>query len=330
LRKTALRLSLVLGLVLFALVVWRSGPGMILADLARLSALQIAVLMTLRAVYWVLRTFNWKQVCDCYEAKQPFWRLFEARLADNAVSFLTPSAMLGGLPVRALMLEGVDRRRVFASVVLDKTIEALTLAAYTVLAMLAAALVLPMTGAARLVFGVFIVISLALCIAIVVGQRRGLFVGFFDRLARIGVRPRWVEKNRDSLQAVDAALAEFYRDRRPLIPAVVGLYTLSYLVWAVEIDITLRFLGAPDLTFIKSLLVISLGNVAYLLPTVPASLGIYELTNVGVFNVLGWSAGMAVALSVIRRLLALAWTALGLLGLYWRQRKPGTRRAERT
>ncbi len=40
-----------IGLVLFALVVWRSGPARILADLARLSALQIAVLMALRAVY---------------------------------------------------------------------------------------------------------------------------------------------------------------------------------------------------------------------------------------------------------------------------------------
>jgi len=106
LRKTVLRLSLVLGLVLFALVVWGSGPERILADLASLSALQLAVLMALRAVYWILRTFNWQQVYCCYEAKQPFRRLFEARLADNAVGFLTPSAMLGGLPVRALMLEG--------------------------------------------------------------------------------------------------------------------------------------------------------------------------------------------------------------------------------
>jgi uncharacterized membrane protein YbhN (UPF0104 family) len=69
-----------------------------------------------------------------------------------------------------------------------------------------------------------------------------------------------------------------------------------------------------------------LGNVAFLLPGVPASLGVYELTNVGVFKVLGWSAGMAVALSVIRRLLALAWTAFGLLALYWRQRRSGSRR----
>ncbi len=136
-----------------------------------------------------------------------------------------------------------------------------------------------------------------------------------------------MEDKRDSLREVDAALAEFYRERRAKIPAVVGLYTLSYLIWAVEIDVTLRFLGAPDLTFIKSLLVISLGNVAFLLPGVPASLGVYELTNVGVFKVLGWSAGMAVALSVIRRLLALAWTAFGLLALYWRQRRSGSRRS---
>jgi len=329
LRKTILRLSLVLGLSLFALVVIRAGPGRIVADLARLSAAQFAILLALRAVFWVLRTFNWKQVYDCYEGKRPFLRLFEARLADNAVGFLTPSAMLGGLPVRAMMLEGVDRRRVFASVVLDKTIEGSTMAAYTVLAMLAALFFLPMTDAARLAFIAFIVLATALCVVLLAGQRRGgLFVGVLDRLGRLGIRLKWAEKRRESLLAIDAAVAEFYRDRRSLIPSVVGLYSLSYLVWAVEIDITLRFLGAPGLSLIKSLLVISLGNVALLLPTVPASLGVYELTNVGVFAILGWSAGMAVALSVIRRLLALAWAAAGLLALFWRQRKPRIRRVE--
>jgi uncharacterized protein (TIRG00374 family) len=328
LRKKVLRLSLVLGLALFALVVARAGPDRILADIGRLSVAQFAALLGLRAVFWILRTFNWKQVYDCYGDKRPFGLLFEARLADNAVSYLTPAAMLGGLPVRALMLEGVDRRRAFASVILDKTIEGATMAAYTVLAMLAALLFLPMAGEARLAFIVFIVLATAACVILLAGQRRGLFVGIIDRLARFGIRPKWAAKKRESLRAIDDAVAEFYRERRSLIPSVVGLYTLSYLVWAVEIDVTLRFLGAPGLTLLKSLLVISLGNVTLLLPTVPASLGVYELTNVGVFAILGWPAGLAVALSVIRRLLGLVWTAAGLLALYWRQRKPKIRRAE--
>ena len=326
-RKTVLRLSLGLGIVLFAFVVWRSGPQKILADLARLTWRQIAVLMALRAGYWLLRTFNWKQIYDQYETKKPFLRLFEARLADNAVSFLTPSAMLGGLPVRALLLEGVDRRRVFASVVLDKTIEGVTLAAFTVAAMLAAVVFLPLSGAARLVFGVFVVAAAAFCVAIVAGQRKGLFVGLLDFLARIGIRWRRLEAKRESLGVVDTALAGFYRDHRALIPRVASLYTLTYLIWAAEIHITLHFLGAPGLTFVKSLLVISLGNVAFVLPGIPASLGVYELTNVGVFKALGWTAGTAIALSVVRRLLALVWTTLGLLVLYWRPRRAGANRA---
>lgn len=326
-RKKVLRLSLVLGLALFALVVARAGPARILADIGRLSAAQFAALLALRAVFWILRTFNWKQVYDCYGEKRPFRRLFEARLADNAVSFLTPAALLGGLPVRTLMLDGVDRRRVFASVILDKTIEGATMAAYTVLAMLAALLLLPMTDEARLSFVAFVVLATAACVLLLAGQRRGLLVGIVDRLGRLGIRPEWAARKRESLKAVDEAVAGFYRERRSLIPAIVGLYTLSYLVWAVEIDVTLRFLGAPDLTLLKSVLVISLGNVTLLVPTVPAALGVYELTNVGVFAILGWTAGLAVALSVIRRLLALAWTAAGLLALFWRQRKQAVRSA---
>jgi uncharacterized protein (TIRG00374 family) len=301
-----------------------------LAAVGRLTMFQWAVLAGLRLVYWILRTFNWKQVFDLYEDRQPFHRLFEARIADNAVGFITPSAMLGGLPVRALLLPGLDRRRVFASAVLDKTIEIFTLAAASVLAMLAAMIVLPMPGSARLIFGLFIVLASALCLGLLAGQRRGFFLGIIDRLARLGVRPRWVEKIRPSLRDVDDAIAGFHRDHRAAIPAVAALYTLSYFVWAFEIDVTLRFLGAPGLTLVKSLLVVSLGNVALLLPTVPASLGVYEVTNVGVFAVLGWPAGLAIALSIIRRLLALAWTAAGLAVLGLRRRDLEDRRREKT
>jgi uncharacterized protein (TIRG00374 family) len=325
LRRTVVRLSLLLGIALFALAVWRSGPRTMLEALGRLSFLQWAVLAGLRLIYWLMRTFNWKQVFDRYEARQPFLRLFEARIADNAVGFITPSAMLGGLPVRALLLPGLDRRRVFASAVLDKTIEIFTMAAASVLAMLAAMAVLPMSGAARLVFGLFIVLASALCLGLLAGQRRGFFLGLLDRLARLGIRPRWVEKSRPALRDVDEAIAGFHRDHRAAIPAVAALYTLSYLVWAFEIDVTLRFLGAPGLTLVKSLLVVSLGSVAMLLPTVPASLGVYEVTNVGVFAILGWTAGLAIALSVIRRLLALGWTAAGLAVLGFRRRNIETR-----
>jgi uncharacterized protein (TIRG00374 family) len=323
LSRTVIRLSLLIGLTLFIFAVVRSGPRQMLAALSHLTALQWAVLAVLRFGYWILRTFNWQQVYVRCEARQPFFRLFEARIADNAVGFLTPSAMLGGLPVRALMMAGVDRRRVFASVVLDKTIEIFTLAAATVPAMLAAVLLLPMTLSARLVFGLFIVLATALCLAVLAGQRRGFFLGLFDRLARLGVRPRWAEKNRSALLGIDEAIADFHKNHRRAIPAIAALYLLSYFIWAFEIDMTLRFLGAPGLTLIKSLLVVSLGNVALLLPTVPASLGVYEVTNVGVFAVLGWPARLAIAMSVIRRLLALAWTAAGLAVLARRRRVLG-------
>jgi uncharacterized protein (TIRG00374 family) len=299
-----------------------------LAAVGRLTVLQWTILAGLRLAYWLLRTFNWKQVFDRYEARQPFHRLFEARIADNAVGFITPSAMLGGLPVRALLLPGIDRRRVFASAVLDKTIEIFTLAAATVLAMLAAMAALPMPASALLIFGLFVGLAAALCLAILAGQRRGFFLGIFDRLARLGVRPRWVEKNRPALRDVDDTIAGFHRDHRAAIPAIAALYLLSYFVWAFEIDVTLRFLGAPGLTLIKSLLVVSLGNVALLLPTVPAALGVYEVTNVGVFAVLGWPAELAIALSLIRRLLALGWTAAGLAILGLRRRTLEARKQE--
>ena len=107
-RKKILRISLVVGIVLFCLVIYKVGPGQILNYIKRLSWKSFLVLFGLRIIYWILRTFNWKTVARFFDLRQSYFLLFEARIVANAISYLTPSAMLGGEPIRALM--GQERR----------------------------------------------------------------------------------------------------------------------------------------------------------------------------------------------------------------------------
>ncbi len=44
-----------------------------------------------------------------------------------------------------------------------------------------------------------------------------------------------------------------------------------------------------------------------------ASFGTYEATNLVVFAGLGWSAGLALSLTIIRRALSLFWAGVGLI-----------------
>jgi hypothetical protein len=135
-------------------------------------------------------------------------------------------------------------------------------------------------------------------------------------------RFRFVERNRDKIREIDSYISSFYREHRAKIPLVALLYSVTFLFWAVEIHMTLLFLHVPGLTFVKSLFVITLGNIALLVPTVPASLGVYEITNIGVFALLGWGAAIALSMAIIRRVIMLLWTGIGLLIMAKHQIKP--------
>ena len=314
-RKKILRISLVVGILLFCLVVYKVGPGQILNYIKRLSWKSFLVLFGLRIIYWILRTFNWKTVARFFDTRQSYFLLFEARIVANAISYLTPSAMLGGEPIRALMMDGTSRRKNIATVVLDKTIEIITMSFFTILAVVIAIICIPMPVQYRILFIVFVVLTIFLCLFLWLKQKQGFFIWIFNVLGKIKIRSRFIERNKEKIRDVDGYISDFYRNHKTKIPLIAFLYSLTFLFWVAEIHVTLLFLKAPGLTLFKSFLVITMGNVALLLPTIPASLGVYEITNVGIFALLGWRADIALSMAIIRRILMLLWTGIGLLAM---------------
>lgn len=181
---------------------------------------------------------------------------------------------------------------------------------------------IPMPLRLKAVFAGFVGLMLALCLVLLAKQRQGFFIWMVKALGKIRIRFRFVERNMDKIREIDSYISSFYREHRAKIPLVALLYSVTFLFWAVEIHMTLLFLHVPGLTFVKSLFVITLGNIALLVPTVPASLGVYEITNIGVFALLGWGAAIALSMAIIRRVLMLLWTGIGLLIMAKHQIKP--------
>jgi uncharacterized protein (TIRG00374 family) len=243
--------------------------------------------------------------------------MLKARLASYAVGFLTPSAMLGGEPLRAFMINGTSRRRSFATVVIDKTVEICTMSIFTVVAVLFALSRIPMPSSYRAAFLTFIGVIVLLVLFLLVRQRKGMFIGIADALARIGLKFQFIERNRSHLQDIDAHVADFYRHHRRKIPLVALHYALTFFFWVLEIQMTMLFLHVNGVTLFKSFLIITLSNIALLLPTIPGSVGVYEVANIGVFALLGWSASTAMSMAIVRRIVTLVWVGVGL-GILWK------------
>jgi glycosyltransferase 2 family protein len=319
-RRTILRIIWILGALVFILLLARIGPDRIWVNIARLTPAGFILLFALRTLYWVFRTYIWRTILAGDTPPPGFGRLFVALMAGHAVSYLTPSAYLGGEAVRTIFVGGTDRKRVFASVVVDTTFEILSLAFFTAggAAFIAAGSALPVP--ARIGLTAFMIGMIAGLLFLIRRQRRGMFIWLIDLLGRIRIRPRFIERNRDKLREVDARISDFYGKGFRTVGRVFALNLMLHGFWVAEIHLTLAFLGAPELTLPKSFLAVTLGAIGLLLPTTPASLGTYEAANLAVFAGLGWSAGLSLSLSLVRRALSLFWAGIGLLFIAWRGR----------
>jgi uncharacterized protein (TIRG00374 family) len=314
-RKKVVRLAALVGILIFAFIIYKIGPDQIWQNIKKISLENFLILVALRILYWLLRTINWKVVLDAFEGKTSLLQLFIARMSGHAVSQLTPTAQVGSETTRVLMADCSSKKVCIASVVVDKTIEAIAVVFFTIIGVVGIffRIVLPIKLKTFFVAGV--TIAALLLLFLFFKQKKGLLGWVVDFIARIKIRSKFLEKNREKIRETDAHISSFYRNHRgPFLRAFL-LYSLLILLWVTEIHLCLLYIGVMDMSFVDSFLITVLGNLAFIFPFIPGSLGIYEATYIGLFALLGRSPGAALTLVLIRRLIALLLAGLGLLGM---------------
>jgi uncharacterized protein (TIRG00374 family) len=318
-RKTKVRTLIVrllgyAGFALFIYLIVKTGPKEILKALGRLSLLEIAALMGLRFVYWLIRALNWRALLVASGERVPFREILGARIAGYAVSYLTPAGNIGGETVRIFVLDRVGRNKALATVVVDKTIE--FLAGLSTIALAVVFLITEFALPRRQKIELFAAIATLLLVLVflVLKQKQGLFTWALDTLRKIKIRIPFFESRRDKILETDAHISDFYGKNRRLFLLLFASYFAQAWLWAAEIYLTFLFLGGTTTTYLKCFLIVTLGSFYTFLP-VPGSMGVYELTYVSLFALLriDMHAGMAVIL--IRRVVGLVWAGIGLIPL---------------
>jgi uncharacterized protein (TIRG00374 family) len=320
-RTLVIRIIGYAGFALFVYLIVHTGPKEILKALGRLSLWEIAALMALRFLYWLIRAVNWRALLAASGERPPFGHILGARIAGYAVSYLTPAGNIGGETVRIFCLDRVGRNKALATVVVDKTIE--FLAGLSTVALSVVFLITEFALPRRQKIGLFAAIAglLLLLIFLILKQRQGLFTWALDTLKKIKISIPFFENRRDKIIETDAHISECYRRNPRLFLALFASYFAQAWLWALEIYLTFRFLGGAAPTFFKCFLIVTLGSFYSFLP-VPGSMGVYELTYVSLFAVLRieMSSGMAVIL--IRRVVGLVWAGIGIIPLVRKQAGP--------
>lgn len=219
-----------------------------------------------------------------------------ARLVREAVSDLLPFSQIGGMVfgARTLTAAGVPPPRVYASMAADLTTEMASQLLFTLFGVgMTASLLLGEAGAAlRPALAGASLGLLAIMLVVVLGQR--------PLLALAGRMSRRFAGAEAAFAAVEAELAEVYRDRRRLALSFV-LNLAGWTASAAGSWLLLRLIGV-ELPFLWAVaieaLIFTVRSVAF---AVPGALGFQEAAYVMLGPVFGLPAETALVLSLAKR-----------------------------
>jgi putative membrane protein len=314
--KQALQIAewafLVGGLTLLAFLIRELGPSTVLANL-RIVGWGIVLIIGQEGLAYLANTLGWLSAFPSPRPAIPFRQLLAARIAGDAINYVTPTATLGGEFVRTRFLHGqANGTALVASVTVAKLCQTIGQIVFVVIGLTVIVDETPLPPPMRHALMAGLSAFSALVMVLVIAQRRGMFAPLLRLSQRLRLSARAPELTRQ-LQHLDEEIARIHGNA----PGAVFLSVMGFLTgWAcgvVEIYLILWFLGVP--VGVERALTIEVLSVAIdgMLFFVPAKVGTQEGGKVLIFTILGLDPAKGLALGILRRIRELTWALIGLL-----------------
>jgi glycosyltransferase 2 family protein len=313
-------LLLGLGLLTLALLVWHIGPGNIYEAAARFGPGALAVMLVPSVLMYALEAYGWKVTIGSQARGVSFWKVLAIRTAGEVVNMTTPTAYVGGEPLKAYLLQRHNIPIVdgLASVVVAKTIMTIAQVVFILIGIALAFWMLGAAGSSGQIAAAGLLTAALLAFGITVFfliQRRGLFTWMLQTLRAVGLRIAFLESREEKLRSLDETILSFYSDHRPLFYAATALYFLGWLAEALEVFVIIFLLGEP----VGVLPAIAIGALSVLIKGgtffIPGSLGAQDGGNLLLLKAFGYSDLTGVTFALLRRFRELVWIGIGLLCL---------------
>lgn len=302
-----------IGLALLAALVYHAGPRR-LAELAGRVGVWTPLILVPYALGTIVDAEGWRATF----ARTPpsRWLLFRVRLTGEALNNLTPTAYLGGEPVKAYLLRrfGVPLSDGASSVILAKS--ALTISQISFV-LTGAVLFVAGRGPSE-IGGLWTLAQMAAGAALVTAllvrwQRREPVAA----LARIGRRlfPRSTLVGRLERRAaeIDTRLGAFYQTRPLAAVASVLLHFVGWFAGAAEIILIMTLIGHP-IVWSDAVIIEALAQpVRFLGLLIPGTLGVFEAGGLAICAMVGLPQDVSLTMLLMKRLREIAFSLLGLV-----------------
>jgi uncharacterized protein (TIRG00374 family) len=305
---------LVLGVILLGVLVYRVGADPILEALGRLTWWQFGLVCLPYAVITAADTLGWRFAFA--RDRAPFWRLYGARLAGEALNVVTAVGAVGGEAAKAwLVRRDVAYEESVPSVIVAKTTITLAQALFLLLGLVLAWLTLPASADLVRAMTWLLVVEILALGGFLGAQLSGLVARGGRLLRMLGAIESIAYAER-----LDQALRDYYRTEWRRFGLSLGFHLAGWLLGALDTLVILWALGVTA-SVTTATIVEALGSgVRFATFLVPASLGPSEAANAAAFAALGFGAGAGLAFSFIRRARQAVWVVIGLavlLAMRW-------------
>ena len=307
-----------LGLLFLVFLVYRTGPAELARQLASLGWGLVPMIIG-EGVAEFLHAISWRYCLSRPHQSIPLLRLFRIHMAGYAISYLTPTASLGGEATKAALLADYQKGPgAMTGVIIGKLSFALAHLSFVILGgvLLLRRLTLP-----RALWIALLAITALLATGIVA------FL-FIQKHGKLGALTRWLsarhvgrnalQKWMEPINRVDDALREFYQDRPFNLLLSVLWHTAGYSIGIVTTWYFMHRMVGGGASLELAAGAFFLGLWFDLLTfAVPLGLGVLEGSRGVAFQAVGYGALAGITFGVVTRAAQLFWAAAGLVNYAW-------------
>ncbi|MHB1697783.1 MAG: lysylphosphatidylglycerol synthase transmembrane domain-containing protein [bacterium] len=307
-----------IGLLFVIALVFVVGPKNILDMISRLSFLDFFILFFLSYLALFFSALSFNNALNVYDAKIDLKNLTNIKLIGYSANYIAPSGIfagfIGGDAIMALILKkrsGLEFKRGFSAGLAAKVIEFAMFLFFIYLGLILGFRYFylpPEIWFFLLAAAIFVgIVTLIFLINPIIDNR--FFTKILTYLTRFKILNVLIFKVLKHINNFEKELHLFYIKGKKYLFLSLLLSLIETAVLIFQIWLLVHYLGV-DMGFSKTLLVFSVSMLVFALPLAPGSAGTYELSQVGLFDILGLGSDLGLTFSLIMRAVNLIMVAI--------------------
>ena len=311
-------ISTSLGLIFVIVLVFIVGPKNILQMIGHLSFLDFIALFFLSYLALFFSALSFDNALNVYDAKIGLKHVTNIKLIGYSANYIAPSGIfagfIGGDAIMALILKkrtGLEFKRGFSAGLAAKVIEFAIFLLFIYLGLILGFryFYLPTDiWYLLLVAAIFVgAVTLVFLINPIIDNR--FFTKILRYLTRFKILNKVIFKVLKHIDDFEKELHLFYVKGKKYLFLSLFLSLIETAALVFQIWLLVHYLGI-NMGFSKTLLVFSVSMLVFALPLAPGSAGTYELSQVGLFDLLGLGSDVGLAFSLIMRAINLLMVAI--------------------